>query len=87
MLEGKAHKQALVHLILSICHIVESFLLVVHLFVFGHVGFAAEVVKVSGVGFGVELRDKRSTLLPETRPVDLCKIGVRADLADGVEAG
>lgn len=82
----KADKQALPHLLVAIGHVLERLLLVVHFLVLGHVGLAAEVVKVAGVGLGVELGLERGALGPEVGPVHLGKVGVRVDLVDVGEA-
>ena len=55
--------------------------------IFGHVGLAAKVIKVSRVGLRVEFRHERSTLIPEVIPVDLGKIWVGANLGDALETG
>jgi hypothetical protein len=56
-----------------------------HLLVFSHVGLIAEVVKVAGVGLGVEFRDEGGTLLTEASPIDLGEVSVSVNLTDSAK--
>mgnify|MGYP000949121174 CR=1 FL=1 len=78
--ESEPNKEALAHRVVTIRHGLESLLLLVHLFVFGHVSFAAEIVKVASVRLRIELRDERCASLAQSFPVDFAKVLMVADV-------
>lgn len=82
MSKGEADEKSLVHWFLAICHDLERHLLVMDFLVLGHVSLVAEVVKVAGVGLGVELWHEWRTLGAESLPIDLGKVLVSVDLLD-----
>ena len=84
--ECKSNKQSLVHLVITLGHLLQRPLLVVHLLVLGHVGLATKVVKVARVRLRVQLGDEGCAGLTEDLPVHLSKVVVREDILDIVEA-
>jgi len=51
--ESETDKQPLVHLVVSVLHLLQRFLLVMYLLILGHISLTAEVIEVASVGFGV----------------------------------
>lgn len=85
MSERESNERALGHGILTVGHVLERRLLVVHFLVLGHVGLVVEVVEVAGVGLRIQLGDEGRTLLADRWPVDFGKVGVCVDSLDGRE--
>lgn len=82
MPERESDKEALAHLVITVSHLLQSRLLVVHLLVLGHVCFVAKVVKVASVGFRVQLWNKRRPSLSKRLPLDLCKVVMVVNILD-----
>lgn len=78
--EREADEEALAHLFLTLGHVLQRGLFVVHLLVLGHVGVVAEIVKVAGVCLRVQLRDKRCPRLPQCVPIHFGKVLVFVDI-------
>lgn len=69
MPEREANEERFVHGLLAISHVLQCGLLVMDLFILGHIGLVGEIVEVAGIGLGVELWDKWCTLRAEGSPV------------------
>lgn len=86
MAEGESNEQALTHRVFSVCHVLQSFLLLMNLLVLGHISFVAEVIEISCISLGVEFRDERSTLGSKSVPVNFSEVLVLIDFLDRSEA-
>lgn len=84
--EREADKETLAHLFLALGHAFQGLLLVVDLFILGHVGIVAKVVKVAGIRLRVQLWHEGRSGLAQRLPVNLGEVVVGEDVLDLAEA-
>lgn len=84
--ERKAHKQSFAHLVVSISQVLKRLLFVVDFLVLGHISLIREIIKVSCVGFRVQLGHKWRLGLSQSLPLHLGKVWVFVDILDVREA-
>src|ERR1700753_2201592 len=78
--ECKSNKQPFAHLLFAISHAFQCHLLVMHLLILSHVGLVIKVIEIACVRLRVQLRHKRSPLLPQAWPLHFSEIGMTLDL-------
>jgi hypothetical protein len=80
--ECESDEQALAHRVISVSHVFQGRLLLMHFLVLGHIGFVAEVIEVASIRLRVEFRNERSSLGSKSLPVNLGKILMLVDVPD-----
>lgn len=82
MAESESNKETFGHLFFPISHALKGLLFIMDFLVLGHVGFVGEVVKITSVGFRVELRHKWCLGFSQSVPINLGKVLVFENVGD-----